>query len=93
MKWTKRGRRREGGDAEKELMQMEITRKGRGRLNVNLLLTIPFYCTGCETLVYFLCRKPASPLQSSRSQHKGRVEDNLSGEETVKSGKRGAAIM
>lgn len=30
MKWTKRGRRREGGDAEKELMQMEKLEKVEG---------------------------------------------------------------
>lgn len=44
-----------GGDAGKELMQIEITKKGGGRLNVNLLLTIPFYCNGCETLWFILC--------------------------------------
>lgn len=46
MKWTKRDRRREGGNVGKELMQIEITEKGGGRLNVNLLLTITFYCSG-----------------------------------------------
>lgn len=31
-------------------MQLERTEKGGGRLNVNLLFTITFYCNGCETL-------------------------------------------
>lgn len=58
MKWTKRDRETEGEReiAGKELMQMERAgkKKVEGRLNVNLLLTITFYCSGCETLQLFV---------------------------------------
>lgn len=42
------GKCREKADANK------ISEKGGWRLNVNLLLTITFYCNGCETLWLFV---------------------------------------